>query len=89
MASGNFGIAIFPANENDPEINKVSKNSRIDHFAFNVSNEDLEKAKQHYEDIRIEFQFEDHFYTHSIYAKDPDGHVVELTTAIKRCEIFL
>ena len=84
MGSGNFGIAIFPANINDPEIDKSSRNSRIDHFAFNVSNEDFEKAQQHYRELGIEFKFQDHFYTHSIYIKDPDGHVVELTTSVQR-----
>ena len=84
MGGNNFGIAIFPAIINDPEIDQSSRNSRIDHFAFNVSNEDFEKAKQHYKDLGIEFKFQDHFYTHSIYIKDPDGHVVELTTFVQR-----
>jgi len=80
----NFGIAIFPANLNDPEIDNTSRNSRLDHFAFNVSNEDFEKAKQHYKELGIDFIFEDHHYTHSIYVKDPDGHLVELTTVVKQ-----
>jgi len=80
----NFGIAIFPANISDPEIDKSSSNARIDHFAFNVSNEDFEKAKRHYQDLGLEFKIEDHFYTHSIYTNDPDGNIVELTTPVKR-----
>ena len=84
MGNGNFGIAIFPANTNDPELDKSSRNSRIDHFAFNVSFEDFEEVQQHYRDLGIEFQFQDHFYTYSIYTKDPDGHVVELATYARR-----
>src|SRR5258705_3674108 len=83
VGDGNFGIAIFPANISDPEIDKSSRNARIDHFAFNVSNEDFEKAMRHYENLGIEFKIEDHFYTHSIYTKDPDGNVVELTSPVK------
>jgi len=84
VGDGNFGVAIFPANISDSEIDKSSRNARIDHFAFNVSNEDFEKAKQHYADLGIEFKIGDHFYTHSIYTKDPDGNVVELTTPVKQ-----
>jgi catechol 2,3-dioxygenase-like lactoylglutathione lyase family enzyme len=82
MLAGKSGIAIFPANMSDPSLNKHSRNIKIDHFAFNVSNEDFEKAKRHYEKIEQEFEFQDHFYFHSIYTKDPDGHTVELTTII-------
>ena len=84
MSSGQCGLAIFPANTDDPEIDKASKNSKIDHFAFNLSNEDFYKAKQHFEAIGIEFQIQDHFYFQSLYTKDPDGHTVELTTPVKK-----
>ncbi len=84
MSCGQFGVAIFPAHTNEPEINKFSKNSRIDHFAFNVSNEEFEKARLHFGAIGIEFQIQDHFYFQSLYAKDPDGNTVELTTPVKR-----
>jgi catechol 2,3-dioxygenase-like lactoylglutathione lyase family enzyme len=82
MSFGNAGVAIFPANVKDPEINPLSRNTRIDHFAFNVSNQDFEKAKEHYQKLGLEFHFQDHVYFHSIYVKDPDGHTVELTTPV-------
>jgi catechol 2,3-dioxygenase-like lactoylglutathione lyase family enzyme len=82
MLAEKSGIAIFPANTNDVESNNEIKQIRIDHFAFNVSNTDFEKAKLHYKNIGQEFKFQDHFYSHSIYTKDPDGHTVELTTII-------
>jgi catechol 2,3-dioxygenase-like lactoylglutathione lyase family enzyme len=82
MGSGKTGVAIFPAKLDDPEPAKLSKNIKIDHFAFRVSNADFEKAKQHYTDLAVEFNFQDHFYFHSIYTKDPDGHTVELTTPV-------
>lgn len=82
MSCGKSGVAIFPANLNDPEIDKQSKNSGVSHFAFNVSNEDFGKAQKHYQKLSIEFQFQDHHYFHSIYTRDPDGHTVELTTIV-------
>ena len=59
-----------------------SKNIKIDHFAFNVTNENFEKAKKKYTDLNLEFNIQDHYYFHSIYTKDPDGHTVELTTIV-------
>ena len=81
MLAGKTGIAIFPAKATDADIKDVKK-IRIDHFAFNVTNADFEKAQQHYKNIGQEYEFQDHFYFHSIYTKDPDGHTVELTTLI-------
>ena len=79
MLAGKNGIALFPAKQSDHEGNPAPK-IRIDHFAFNVSNEDFEKAKLYFGSIGQAFEFQDHFYFHSIYLKDPDGHTVELTT---------
>lgn len=80
MLSDKTGIAIFPANLNDEFIPLTSRNVKIDHFAFNVSNKDFEKAQEHFKTIDQEYQFQDHHYFHSIYLKDPDKHIVELTT---------
>jgi len=82
MLSNKSGIALFPANENDKQINLTSKNVKIDHFAFNVNKENFEKAKKRYVALNIEFNIQDHHYFHSIYTKDPDGHIVELTTLV-------
>ena len=75
-----LGIALFPANLKDPKIDENSKNVKIDHFAFNVTNENFEKAKIKYEELDLDFDVQDHHYFESIYTKDPDGHTVELTT---------
>ncbi len=82
MLSNKSGIALFPANENDKQIDLTSKNVKIDHFAFNVNKENFEKAKKRYAALNLEFNVQDHHYFHSIYTKDPDGHTVELTTII-------
>ena len=36
MLSGKSGIALFPANLNDPAPDSTSRNIKIDHFAFRV-----------------------------------------------------
>jgi len=82
MFSGKSGIALFPAKQDDTELDPESKNVKIDHFAFNVTNENFEKAKRHYSDLDLEYSIQDHYYFRSIYTKDPDGHTVELTTLI-------
>ena len=82
LLSGKSGIALFPAKLTDKQLELTSKNVKIDHFAFNVTNENFEKAKEKYVDLNLEFTIQDHYYFHSIYTKDPDGHTVELTTIV-------
>ena len=82
MLANKSGIALFPANTKDKEIDTKSKNIRIDHFAFNVNKENFEKAKKRYTELNLDFNIQDHHYFHSIYTKDPDNHTVELTTIV-------
>ncbi|MBC8756702.1 VOC family protein [Kordia sp. YSTF-M3] len=82
MLSGKTGIALFPANTNDPKLEPTSNNVKIDHFAFQVSNEAFAKAQQHYQNLGLTYSFKNHHYFHSIYTKDLDGHDVELTTLV-------
>ncbi|MEL6809971.1 MAG: VOC family protein [Bacteroidota bacterium] len=80
LLSGKSGIALFPAKSDDPKLDSSSKNVKIDHFAFNVTKENFEKAKKRYTELNMEFDIRDHHYFDSMYTKDPDGHIVELTT---------
>jgi len=80
LLSGKSGIALFPANTNDPMLEPTSRNVKIDHFAFNVTKENFEKAQKRYVELNLEFDIRDHHYFDSIYTKDLDGHTVELTT---------
>ncbi len=82
MLSGKSGLALFPSNPKDTELELESKNIKIHHFAFNVTHEDFEKAKKRYKELKLEFNIQDHHYFHSIYTKDPNGHIVELTTIV-------
>ena len=80
LLSGKSGIALFPANTTDTKLEPTSKNVKIDHFAFNVTNENFEKAKKRYIELNLKFNIQDHHYFDSIYTNDIDGHTVELTT---------
>jgi len=80
LLSGKSGIALFPANTTDTKLEPTSKNVKIDHFAFNVTKENFEKAIKRYTELNFDFDIQDHHYFDSIYTKDPDGHTVELTT---------
>ncbi|GLR17493.1 VOC family protein [Portibacter lacus] len=82
MLAGKTGIALFPANGKDTSQNANSRNIKIDHFAFNVSSDSFQKAKEHLNLLGIEFQEQDHHYFRSIYFEDPDGHSVELTNLV-------
>lgn len=76
LLAGQSGIALFPEKENDADLQK----SDIDHFAFNVTKENFQKAKTEFDQKGIKYIFKNHFYFHSLYLQDPDNHTVELTT---------
>ena len=59
LLSGKSGIALFPANTTDTKLESTSKNVKIDHFAFNVTNENFEKAKKRYIELNLEFNIQD------------------------------
>lgn len=82
MLSGKSGISLFPDEPRDSQLDLDTGNVTIDHFAFNVTNENFEKAKRRYLRLNLDFDIQDHHYFHSIYTKDPDGPVVELTTIV-------
>ena len=50
------------------------------HLAFKVDRANFEQAQQELKARGIEFEFQDHMISHSIYFNDPDGHQIELTT---------
>ena len=83
MLSGKTAVALFPSAAGEQKIK-----STIDHFAFHVTPENFEKAKQKYTVLGLDFTFQDHHYFHSIYTQDLDGHTVELTTLVKGKESF-
>ena len=80
LLAGKSGIALFPK-MNLPQKEKIRiEKISVDHFAFNVDQENFKMAQERYDRLGLEYEVKDHFYFHSIYTKDPDGHIVELTT---------
>lgn len=82
LLAGKTGVALFQKDISDSNQLKNAELKFIDHYAFNVSNEDFNKAQKLYAHLDLKFTIKDHHYFHSIYTKDPDGHTVELTTLV-------
>ncbi|MCE2612811.1 VOC family protein [Flavobacteriaceae bacterium D16] len=88
LLAGKTGVALFPVRAGEiPEENK-RKGAIIDHFAFQLSNEDFEKAKAWCSELQIPYEIQDHHHFFSLYMRDPDDHTVELTTLIGKAEDF-
>ena len=78
---GEFGrcIGLFQAQE-PATAERGGERVGFRHLAFTVGTHDLERAQSHFRESGVEFQFEDHGGSHSLYLRDPDGHTIELTT---------
>lgn len=82
-AENGTGLALFPVRTTSPEPLPEGDWIKGDHYAFQVDNDNFAKAQEHFSQIGLDFEFQDHFYFHSIYFLDPDGHRLELTTQVK------
>ena len=78
IGKGNTGIALFPASHESKPSNR--REIRMLHLAFRANRENFLAAQRELEKCGIEFEFQDHEITHSIYFRDPDGHQLEITT---------
>ena len=85
MLANRSGVALFPENPKTPD---ADKSQVVDHFAFNVTNEDFQNAITRYDQLKLSYTIQDHVYFRSIYTKDPDGHTVELTTLVVDPDTF-
>ena len=88
LLAGTTGIALFPADPDAVTPEPDSKHVKLDHFAFRVSKDDFQMARKRFESLDIHYEFQDHHYFHSIYTRDPDGHIVELTTLVVEKSTF-
>jgi catechol 2,3-dioxygenase-like lactoylglutathione lyase family enzyme len=50
------------------------------HLAFGVDRAGFVAAQERLRERGIEFDYQDHDISHSIYFEDPDGHRLEITT---------
>jgi catechol 2,3-dioxygenase-like lactoylglutathione lyase family enzyme len=78
IGKGNTGIALFPGTHESKS--SAHREIRMLHLAFRADRENFRAAQQELKKRGIEFEFEDHEISHSIYFRDPDGHLLEITT---------
>jgi catechol 2,3-dioxygenase-like lactoylglutathione lyase family enzyme len=53
---------------------------RIMHIAFRVDRAGFDEARRELADEDFKLTFTNHGISHSLYFRDPDGHLIELTT---------
>lgn len=81
MAAGNDTmLALFPVKGDNPKPPPGKDVVAMRHFAFRTGRAGFEQAQTHLRERGIDFRFEDHTISHSIYFHDLDGHEVEITT---------
>ena len=77
IGKGTTALALFPirkGNSGPPAA------IRMLHLAFRADRRNFLAAQDELKRRGIEFEFQDHQISHSIYFYDPDGHELEITT---------
>jgi catechol 2,3-dioxygenase-like lactoylglutathione lyase family enzyme len=69
---GGTGLALFPRQR--------ANDDGIRHVAFRAKRQEFLNAQRELRDRGVQFEFEDHEISHSIYFCDPDGNRLEITT---------
>ena len=81
ICAGDTCLALFPSENENPESLPNTRNTiTMRHFAFRVNRNEFKNAQSDLKEKNIDFRFEDHTVSHSIYFNDPDGHHLEITT---------
>jgi len=80
IGKGNTAIALFPARNGDSKSSAHIGKIRMLHLAFRANHDGFLAAQEELKRRGIEFEFQDHEISHSIYFRDPDGHHLEITT---------
>jgi len=80
IGKGETGIALFPASHNAKSTPSPRRDIRMLHLAFRANRDGFVAAQQELKKRGIDFAFQDHEISHSVYFHDPDGHQLEITT---------
>ncbi|HJT82660.1 MAG TPA: VOC family protein [Chthoniobacterales bacterium] len=80
VGKNDAAIALFPIRYKKESESTSRPPIRILHFAFRASRSEFLSAQKELKERGIEFEFQDHKISHSIYFSDPDGHELEITT---------
>jgi catechol-2,3-dioxygenase len=78
MGVGGTAVALFSTAPDAPPVSPGA--ATMSHLAFRASRDEYERAKGHLSGLGVDWTFEDHDISHSIYFSDPDGHRLEITT---------
>ncbi len=80
VCAGTTCLALFPAATAKPGPPPDRDTIAMRHVAFRVDRANFERAQGRFRELGIDFEFEDHAISHSVYVSDPDGHQLEITT---------
>ena len=80
MFAGETAVALFQSSGEVRDAPDCSRSAIMRHFAFQVDRAGFASAQESLRATGIDFEFQDHTISHSIYLRDPDGYEVELTT---------
>jgi catechol 2,3-dioxygenase-like lactoylglutathione lyase family enzyme len=80
IGKGTTSIALFPIRGNADGLERESKGIRMLHLALRSNRKNFLAAQEELKRRDINFEFQNHEISHSIYFQDPDGHKLEITT---------
>ena len=80
IGKGTTAIALFPAHSNKTSTSDQRGGARMHHLALRANRKNFLAAQEELKQRGIQFEFQDHEISHSIYFSDPDGHRLEITT---------
>ena len=90
IGKGTTAIALFPVRSNEESIRQRTDSPgrtsatrggvKMLHLALRANRTNFLAAQDELKQRGIQFEFQDHEISHSIYFRDPDGHKLEITT---------
>jgi catechol 2,3-dioxygenase-like lactoylglutathione lyase family enzyme len=80
VGKGRTAIALFPVSAKESSARSERGGVRMLHLAFRANRKSFLAAQEELKQRGIQFEFQDHEISHSIYFSDPDGHKLEITT---------
>ncbi|HEX8280202.1 MAG TPA: VOC family protein [Chthoniobacterales bacterium] len=80
VGKGETALALFPAGEGAKPASSRTDHIGMLHLAFRASRREFDAAQRELRERGIEFSFQDHEISASIYFDDLDGNELEITT---------
>ena len=80
VGKGRTAIALFPKRSGQENVTESSASGGMLHLAMRADRKNFVAAQEALKARGIDFHFQDHEISHSIYFRDPDGIRLEITT---------